>query len=530
MHTLLEKTQTRMTTSSRWLGNNLEMSTRGSAETGSWDRRGPTRENSNVPSTSSRKGKGLMSFFSHSKSTRHPELIDVDSPRRPDVNQPSVHQTTLAVANNPYYKPMFDEACRAGLGVTPPSAYQLLNSELQKLKAECKLYIDHMKIKWSTYGVIVMCDSWTGPTRQCLMNFMVYCDGLMTFDSSVDLSKHKKDHRHLLKHMRRVVDKVGKENVVQIVTDNGANFKKAGEMLARENVDNDSDCPIFDWIGDRERTPEALLDESGHPNSYIAEQSGVPIDGNWEPVPNPNPEDNFEAAQSPNDTQLDGETYYDPDVWRMPSDGEHDNAYNVVDDDNDSDDDDHAQVRASGHSRGGGGGCGDCSGPSRVGGGGPPGFDDDHAQVRASGPSRGGGGDRGDGSGPSRVGGGGPLGFDDDHAQVRASGQSRGGGGGRGDGSGPSRVGGGGPPGFDSNQQPRVSIGGGVGSQRVTAPRSQQSRGGSSKQQSRGGSSMQQSRGGSSQQSRGGSSQRPPSGRGGCTIVGSQQATGGSSQ
>ncbi|KAF9603237.1 hypothetical protein IFM89_034570 [Coptis chinensis] len=239
-----------------------------------------------------------------------------------------------------------------------------------------------MKIKWSTYGVTVMCDSWTGPTRQCLMNFMVYCAGLMTFDLSVDLSKHKKDHRHLLKHMRRVVDKVGKENVVQIVTDNGVNFKKTGEMLARENV------------------------------------------------------------QSPNDTQLDGETYYDPDAWRMPSDGDHDNAYNVVDDDNDSNDDDHAQVRASGPSRGGGGGRGDGSGPSRVGGGGPPGFDYDHAQVRASGPSQGGGSGRGDGSGPSRVGGGGPPSFD-------------------------------GNDGVQS-QQRRVSIGGGVGSQRVTAPSAHQ--------------------------------------------------------
>ncbi|KAF9610930.1 hypothetical protein IFM89_025740, partial [Coptis chinensis] len=80
-------------------------------------------------------------------------------------------------------------------------------------------------------------------TRRFLMNFMVYCDGLMTFDSSVDLSKHKKDHRHLLKHMRRVVDKVGKENVVQIVTDNGANFKKAGEML----VDKD-DKPTMPFL------------------------------------------------------------------------------------------------------------------------------------------------------------------------------------------------------------------------------------------------------------------------------------------
>ncbi|KAF9604247.1 hypothetical protein IFM89_004953 [Coptis chinensis] len=176
-------------------------------ETGSWDKKAPTRENTNVASTSSRKGKGLMSLFSRSKSTRHPELIDVDSPRRPDVNQPSVHQMTPAgkskagvfrtvvarfvlwgnlspnaVANNPYYKPMFDEACRAGLGVTPPSGINYKIQSCRGLRQSAKLYIDHMKIKWSTYGVTVMCDSGIGPTRRCLMNFMVYCDGLMTFD------------------------------------------------------------------------------------------------------------------------------------------------------------------------------------------------------------------------------------------------------------------------------------------------------------------------------------------------------------
>jgi hypothetical protein len=31
------------------------------------------------------------------------------------------------------------------------------------------------------YDVTIMCDSWTGPMGMSIMNFMVYCNGIMFF-------------------------------------------------------------------------------------------------------------------------------------------------------------------------------------------------------------------------------------------------------------------------------------------------------------------------------------------------------------
>jgi hypothetical protein len=43
------------------------------------------------------------------------------------------------------------------------------------------------------YGVTIMCDSWTGPTEMSIMNFMVYCNGIIFFHKSVDCTGHIQD-------------------------------------------------------------------------------------------------------------------------------------------------------------------------------------------------------------------------------------------------------------------------------------------------------------------------------------------------
>jgi hypothetical protein len=43
------------------------------------------------------------------------------------------------------------------------------------------------------YGVTIMCDSWTGLTEMSIMNFMVYCNGIIFFHKSVDCTGHNQD-------------------------------------------------------------------------------------------------------------------------------------------------------------------------------------------------------------------------------------------------------------------------------------------------------------------------------------------------
>ncbi|XP_077242611.1 uncharacterized protein LOC143883140 [Tasmannia lanceolata] len=75
-----------------------------------------------------------------------------------------------------------------------------------------------------TYG-------WTGPTRQSIINFVVYCDGKTVFLKSIEASAVIKDYRYIYKLLVEVIKEVGEKNVVQIVTDNGSNYKKAEQKI-----------------------------------------------------------------------------------------------------------------------------------------------------------------------------------------------------------------------------------------------------------------------------------------------------------
>ena len=60
---------------------------------------------------------------------------------------------------------------------------------------------------------------------------MVYCDGRTIFLKSIDASDVIRDHRYLYKQIMEVIKQVRPSNVVQIVTDNGNNFKKTNEKI-----------------------------------------------------------------------------------------------------------------------------------------------------------------------------------------------------------------------------------------------------------------------------------------------------------
>ena len=134
-------------------------------------------------------------------------------------------------AQGHFYQLMIDEIALAGVGVKGPTPYEiggpLLDNEIDELKE----YIDQFKKKWEIYGVTIMCDGWTSTTRLSIINFLIYCDGKVVFHKSIDSSGHDKDANYILGLMDAVVEEIGEKYVVQIITDNGSAYKKAGEML-----------------------------------------------------------------------------------------------------------------------------------------------------------------------------------------------------------------------------------------------------------------------------------------------------------
>lgn len=132
---------------------------------------------------------------------------------------------------SPFFQNMCDVIAQAGPGIQGPNPYQLTNIYLPREVDDLRDYIQSLKRFWPKYGCTIMCDGWTSKTRKSLINFMVYSHRDMIFHKSVDSTGHSKTKEYIFRLMDKVVDEVGEENVVQVVTDNETSFKVAGEML-----------------------------------------------------------------------------------------------------------------------------------------------------------------------------------------------------------------------------------------------------------------------------------------------------------
>ena len=63
---------------------------------------------------------------------------------------------------------------------------------------------------------------------------MVYSKGITVFLKLVDASNYIKDHKYICELLKTIIKEIDKENVVQIVTDNGSAFMKAWKQLMKK--------------------------------------------------------------------------------------------------------------------------------------------------------------------------------------------------------------------------------------------------------------------------------------------------------
>ncbi|XP_015649249.1 uncharacterized protein [Oryza sativa Japonica Group] len=122
----------------------------------------------------------------------------------------------------------------SGENIPSPSGSEIHGKYLDATEKDVKKQFDRFKRDWNEYGVTLMCDSWTGPTGMAVINFLIYCNGIMFFHNSVDATGHSQDANFVLKEIRKVVRELGPQHVVQIITDNGSNYKKACRLLRQE--------------------------------------------------------------------------------------------------------------------------------------------------------------------------------------------------------------------------------------------------------------------------------------------------------
>ncbi|XP_059635859.1 uncharacterized protein LOC132278046 [Cornus florida] len=116
-------------------------------------------------------------------------------------------------------------------GYTPPTFDRLQTTLLAQEKAHVNCKLQPIKNTWKKKNMSLCSDGWSDRQRRPLINIMVASVGGAMFLKAVDASGNIKDADYVANLFKLVIQEMGSQNVVQVITDNGNNFKAAGAII-----------------------------------------------------------------------------------------------------------------------------------------------------------------------------------------------------------------------------------------------------------------------------------------------------------
>ncbi|KAL0928861.1 hypothetical protein M5K25_000788 [Dendrobium thyrsiflorum] len=118
-----------------------------------------------------------------------------------------------------------------GRGLKAPSMYELRTWILKEELHNTEQSIDEIKRTWSETGVTIMSDGWSDMKSRSLINILVNNPYGTVFLRSIEASDEVKNADFIFNLLDGVVEEIGEQLVVQVVTDNASAYKAAGHML-----------------------------------------------------------------------------------------------------------------------------------------------------------------------------------------------------------------------------------------------------------------------------------------------------------
>jgi hypothetical protein len=82
-------------------------------------------------------------------------------------------------------------------GIAPPTGRDIDGKYLDMNEKDLKDRYAKFQNDWPIFGVSLMCDSWIGPTRMSVINFLIYCNGVTWFHKSIDATGKCQDSDYL---------------------------------------------------------------------------------------------------------------------------------------------------------------------------------------------------------------------------------------------------------------------------------------------------------------------------------------------
>jgi len=101
-----------------------------------------------------------------------------------------------------------------------------------------------------------MSDAGNDGKQRCLINFLVHSGAGTMFIKSIDAYKFVKTGEKIFELLDAIVEEIGKENVVQVITDNGSNYVLAGKFLEEKR-------PKIYWIPCAAHCIDLMLEDIG---------------------------------------------------------------------------------------------------------------------------------------------------------------------------------------------------------------------------------------------------------------------------
>jgi hypothetical protein len=135
------------------------------------------------------------------------------------------------VINSRSWEIMLESIGQYGHGYRSPSYHDVRGPLLERaVNRTTELRKKHEE-SWKEFGCTLMSDGWTSTSHRHFINFLANSPAGTFFLGSVDASSEVANAEMLADLLETQIDKIGKEYVVQVVTDNGSNFKAAGRIL-----------------------------------------------------------------------------------------------------------------------------------------------------------------------------------------------------------------------------------------------------------------------------------------------------------
>jgi hypothetical protein len=158
--------------------------------------------------------------------------------------------------NNVEFDQMIEAAGRFGPGVKKPYQHELRGKLLQEEVQDTKEMLKVQEKEWYKNGCSIMTDAWTDQKRISIMNMCVNCSIGTTFLESKEVSAESHTGELIFQYVKSCIEKVGADNIVQVVTDNASKNMAAKDLLFVER-------PNIFWTSCATHTINLMLEGMG---------------------------------------------------------------------------------------------------------------------------------------------------------------------------------------------------------------------------------------------------------------------------